>query len=202
MRHVGDDGVAVKLRVEIAAGLVAEDAGDHVRGAEARLAAGCRIMDADLEIAFLDMVERRAHGRVMRRDHPPVAVEERRKRHRFRGGQRQVETGAMLVRAVALVAKADVGAGNIAFEKGAEGAGIDLAVADAGRPGGIGVVPRHGLGEGLGNGFGRSIGGGVGQAELGRPAPVPEAGLTMFRIVRRVIAVLLEIARGRRRRPQ
>ena len=112
--------MSMQLRVEVPARDMPEQRRRHAVAFHARAPAGRRIVASRLELRLLDPVERRLHRLVMAAQHAPVAArvfprgQQRRQRHGFRGGEGDVETGSVLVLAVALSAEANVRAEHMA----------------------------------------------------------------------------------------
>ena len=118
--HVGDHRVGVKLGIVVAARHVAEGGRDHAVGRLAWPSSGRGIVTPCLEELRLDPVERRPDRPVMGAHHPFVALEQRLERDRFRGGEGQVPSRAVLVLARDHPSKPDVGSRDMAGKDGDE----------------------------------------------------------------------------------
>ena len=112
--------MGMELRVEIAAGVVAEGGGHQAVTLDAGAFASGRIPTPGLQQLPLDEVEGGRHRLVMGADDPGRGlrgrVNQRLQRDRLRGREGDVETGAMFVFAVAQAAEAGGRAGDASGE--------------------------------------------------------------------------------------
>ena len=124
--HVRHHAMRVQLRVQIAARKVPEGRRRHAVRLHPRPAPRCRVPAPRLQQLCLHEVQRRAHRLVMRADHPPVAMQQRRQRHRLRRRQRDVQPRTVLVLTVAHAAETDVRARHMALKDGVEALRRDM----------------------------------------------------------------------------
>ena len=106
----------VQLRVLVAARQMPESGRDHAVGAHARAAPRRRLVAPGLQQLRLDPVEGLAHRLVVRPYHPAFAEHERFERDRLGRRQRDVESRAVLVLAVAHPTEPDVGVRDVPRE--------------------------------------------------------------------------------------
>ena len=116
----------VQLRVQIAARQVPEGRCNHAVRLHPRAAPRRRVPAPRLQQLRLDPVQRRPHRLVMRPDHPPVAMQQRRQRDRLRRRKRDVQPRTVLVLAVAQAPQADVRARHIPQQDGVEALRRDM----------------------------------------------------------------------------
>ena len=127
--HVREHRVGVKLRIEIARGVMAERGDDRLLSAGADHAAGLRILHPRLDGMALGPGECALHGRVMGGDDPPVAADQGGERDGLRRGEGEVATGPVMKVAVPVLA-AELSArpvGHLARKHVLEEIGIDGA---------------------------------------------------------------------------
>ena len=127
LHHVGDHGMAVELRIEVARRVVAERGGDHLLPALADHPARRRVLHPGLGGVALDPGKRRLHGTVVDVGHAGVAADQRGQRDRLRGREGDVAAGAVEQLAVAVAAPelAPGAVGHLAFQDGAEDVRVD-----------------------------------------------------------------------------
>ena len=130
--HVGDHRMGVQLRVKVPARDMPEQRRRHAVPLHARTPPGSGVVAPRLQLRLLDPLQRRLHRLVMAAQHAPVAArmfprrQQCRKRDGFRGGEGDVETGAMLVLAVALAPQPDVRPQHMPLKKRLERGRRDL----------------------------------------------------------------------------
>ena len=93
--HVGDHGMGVELRIEIARGVVAEGGGDDLLISRPHHLPRHGILHPGLGDVFFDPRERRLHCPVMRLDDAGVAADQGRERHRLRRGEGEIAAGTV-----------------------------------------------------------------------------------------------------------
>ena len=116
LHHVGDDGVRVKLGIEIAGSIMPERRRDHllVPGAHHRARGG--VAQPGLDGVLLNPGEGHANRPVVNIHDALVAADHRHQRHRLRRGQGDVAPRPVMDAAVHLLAPEPTPAGNLAFE--------------------------------------------------------------------------------------
>ena len=146
--HVGHDRVGVELRIEVAARDMTKQRRHHRGRLHPRPPAGGRIPAPGLQHRRLDPVEGRAHRLVMRAQHRPVAArvllrrQQRRQRHRFRGGKSDVEARPVLVLPIPQAPEAGVRPDHVALEQLLEGSRRDSLAGFQPQRGRAAAVPR------------------------------------------------------------
>ena len=124
--HVGNDGVGVKLGVEVAGGVMPERRRHHLLAPGTHHAARVRVAEAGFRDVLLDPAERTPDRLVVGRHDAFVAADQRGERDRFRGRQRDVAAGSVHHRAVLLFLPETMAgaAGHAAFEDFLERLGV------------------------------------------------------------------------------
>ena len=114
--HVGDDGVRVKLGIQVTGRVMAAGGRDHllVPGADHRARGGAA--HPGLDGVLLDPAQRRRHRPVVPPDNAVVAADQRHDGDRLRRAQRHVAAGPVLDAAVDLLAPEPAPAGNLALQ--------------------------------------------------------------------------------------
>ena len=123
--HVGDHAMGMKLRIEVARGVVPERGGDHLLPAGADHAAIGRVLHPGLDRVRLDPGEGAPHSLVMRGDDPRVAADQGHQRDRLRRGQGDVTARPVVNVAVPVTAAELPPAWNLTLEDRREGVGGD-----------------------------------------------------------------------------
>ena len=125
--HVGDDGVRVKLGIQVAGRVMAEGGRDHLLAAGPDHRPGGLVAHPGLDGVRLDPAEGRAHRPVVRLDDAPVAAHHRHQGDGLRRAQRHVPAGPVRDAAVEFLAPETAPARNLAFEDAPERLRIDRA---------------------------------------------------------------------------
>ena len=129
LHHVGDHRVGMELRVEIARDLVAEGGGHHLLAAGMHQQSSLRGLHAGPDRRLLQPRKRALHRGIVRGHDGCVVAHQGGQGDRFRGGEREVASGAMIDRPI-LPRPSQPAAGSVrhrAFEDVCEDVGVDVS---------------------------------------------------------------------------
>ncbi len=125
--HVGDNGVAMKLRVHVAGRVVPEDAREHLLIANHILLVCLRVPDTRVQIAVFDISQCSLHRLVMGLDNALIAAHQRNDGNGLAGRECEIHAGAMGNLAIAVSSTHLYTIRIDAFHNVIEGFGIDIA---------------------------------------------------------------------------